>query len=276
MTDAPEMPRPVRALAQPRAHPRPMRRGSLSIRSMTCTKASCRWAPRAEARHGPYARVVRVVAGRTPSRPVPPATVEVVRRQIEAGPPFRQQVEAYGQACARGADAERDVAEAASREAAQQGASTKPSRPRATPRSTRGSVRARPRGSSARRSRRPRVGRRCGWPPARSRGGSLPIAPTTRPPSDDAGVGQRPATPGGGPRRSRRCSTRDARTPRRTRRPERVSTLSRPTASGCAPPSSGPRGGVPPPESSRPAARWPSARASSARGCTGPCEGPTP
>ncbi len=127
MPDAPEMPRAVRDLAQALASPRPMRRGSLSIRHMKCNKAGCRCAQRAEARHGPYASVVRVVAGQTQSRQVPPAQVEVVRRQIAAGHQFRQQIEAYWHACERWADAELTAAEAPSPEGAKKGASPKPS-----------------------------------------------------------------------------------------------------------------------------------------------------
>lgn len=137
MTDAPEIPRPVGELAQQLANPQPMRRGSLSIRHIKCNKPRCLCARRAEARHGPYASVVRVVAGQTRSRQVAPEQVEVVRRQIEAGQQFRRQLETYWEACERWADAQLEAPQAAQSEAAKKGASKRPSTPRSKRRSKR-------------------------------------------------------------------------------------------------------------------------------------------
>jgi hypothetical protein len=111
-----------------------MRRGSVSTRYVKCNKAGCPCAERAEARHGPYVSVVRVVAGKTQSRWVLPEQVATLRRQVEAGQQFRRQVEAYWQACEQWADSE---LEAASQGAAKKGASKKPSRPKSRPKSRR-------------------------------------------------------------------------------------------------------------------------------------------
>jgi len=133
MPDSDAPPR-VQELARQLAEPRPMRRGSVSTRYVKCNKAGCPCAERAEARHGPYVSVVRVVAGKTQSRWVLPEQVATLRRQVEAGQQFRRQVEAYWQACEQWADSE---LEAASQGAAKKGASKKPSRPKSRPKSRR-------------------------------------------------------------------------------------------------------------------------------------------
>jgi len=97
-----DVPARVRELAQQLAEPRPMRRGSVSIRYVKCNKAGCPCAERAEARHGPYVSVVRVVAGKTRSRWVGPDQVAILRLQVEAGQQFRKQVQAYWEACELG------------------------------------------------------------------------------------------------------------------------------------------------------------------------------
>ena len=130
----PTGPEDVRELAVRLAEPRPMRRGSVSIRYVRCNKAGCPCAEHAEARHGPYVSVVRVVAGKTRSRWVAPDQVATLRRQVEAGQQFRKQVEAYWEACEQWADT---ALEAASQEAAKKGASKKPSRRKSRPRSRR-------------------------------------------------------------------------------------------------------------------------------------------
>ena len=129
-----EAPAGVEELAHQLAEPKPMRRGSVSVRYVKCSKPGCPCAERVEARHGPYVSVVRVVAGKTQSRWVGPEQVATLRRQVEAGREFRRQVEAYWQACERWADTE---LEAASQEAAKKGASKRLSRPKSRPRSRR-------------------------------------------------------------------------------------------------------------------------------------------
>jgi hypothetical protein len=133
-TDAPA---PVLDIARRLAEPRPMRRGSLSVRFIKCNKAGCPCAGKADARHGPYTSVVRTVGGKTVSRMVPAAMADVLRRQIEAGQQFRKDVEVYWQACERWADTEIEVADAASEETAKKGGSKRPSRPKSSRRSTR-------------------------------------------------------------------------------------------------------------------------------------------
>lgn len=129
-----DAPARVQELAHQLAEPRPMRRGSVSIRYVKCNKAGCPCAERAEARHGPYVSVVRVVAGKTQSRWVGPDQVATLRLQVEAGQQFRKQVQAYWEACEQWADT---ALGAASQEAAKKGASKKPSRPKSRRRSRR-------------------------------------------------------------------------------------------------------------------------------------------
>jgi hypothetical protein len=133
----PTVPPDVRRLAGQLAQPRRMRRGSVSERYVKCNKAGCACADRADARHGPYYSVSRVVKGRTQSRWLDAEQATVVRQQVEAGQAFRQHVETYWQACEQWADAELDAPEAASKEAAKKGASQRRSRPRSSARSTR-------------------------------------------------------------------------------------------------------------------------------------------
>jgi hypothetical protein len=114
-----------------------MRRGTLSTQYLRCNKPGCACADAPDARHGPYYRVVRVVQGRTQSRHVRADRVETLRRQVEAGQQFRQQVEAYWQACEHWADAELDAPAAAAQAAAKTGASKRRSTPNSPRRSTR-------------------------------------------------------------------------------------------------------------------------------------------
>jgi len=135
MPYTPDLPDPVRDLARRLSQPSPMRRGTLAVRYLRCNKPGCPCAVRADARHGPYTSVVRVVAGRTRSRHVPADRVAELRRQVVAGQQFRKDVEAYWQACEQWADALLDAPEAASQEAAKKGGSKRRSKPRSSPRS---------------------------------------------------------------------------------------------------------------------------------------------
>jgi len=129
------IPSDVRDLAIQLTEPRPMRRGSVSERYVKCNRPGCPCSDRAEARHGPYFSVSRVVKGRTQSRWLGAEQAQQVRQQIEAGQQFRKHVEAYWQACEQWADAQLDAPEAASQVAAKKGASKRRSRPRSSPRS---------------------------------------------------------------------------------------------------------------------------------------------
>ena len=132
-----DVPPPAREIARRLAQPRPMRRGSLSVRYVKCNKPGCACADDPKARHGPYTSVVRTIAGRTRSRLVPAAQADVLRQQIETGQLFRKDVEAYWQACEQWGDAQLEDSEAASQEAAKKGASKQRSKPRSSPRSKR-------------------------------------------------------------------------------------------------------------------------------------------
>ena len=70
-----------------------MRRGSLTERTIKCSRPGCPCNDRAEARHGPYFSLTRSVAGITKTRLVAVAQADIVRRQIEAGRQFRDAIE---------------------------------------------------------------------------------------------------------------------------------------------------------------------------------------
>jgi len=77
--------------------PQPMRRGSLSERYMKCGKRGCACGESAAARHGLYLSLTRGVGDRTQSRLISVEQSELVRKQVEAGQYFREQVERYWQ-----------------------------------------------------------------------------------------------------------------------------------------------------------------------------------
>lgn len=137
MPDHSDAPVPVQDLARQLSEPRPMRRGTLSVQYLRCNKTGCACADRADARHGPYYRVVRVVEGKTRSRHVAAAQADVLRAQVEAGQQFRKQVEAYWRACEEWADAQLKVPEGAAQEAAKKGGSKRRLKRRSSPRSKR-------------------------------------------------------------------------------------------------------------------------------------------
>ena len=111
----------LRPLAAELAKPKPMRRGSLSERTIKCSKPGCACADDPKARHGPYFSLTRAVEGKTRSRFLTPEQAAVARRQIEAGHQFRNQLEAYWQGCEDWADRELEVSTTASLEEAEKG-----------------------------------------------------------------------------------------------------------------------------------------------------------
>lgn len=119
MKTSAEVPASVRELAAVLSQPKPMRRGSLSERTMKCGKADCPCQNDAKARHGPYCSLTRPVAGKTQSRYLSPPQAELARQQIAQGHKFREQVEQYREACEKWADAQLEGAQAASPEAAE-------------------------------------------------------------------------------------------------------------------------------------------------------------
>ena len=94
----------LRQLAAELAEPKPMRRGSLSQRTVKCSKRGCPCAQDPKARHGPYYSLTRAVRGKTHSRFLSPEQAAVARQQIEAGHTFRTKLEAYWEGCEDWAD----------------------------------------------------------------------------------------------------------------------------------------------------------------------------
>ncbi len=130
-----DVPAAVLKIAKRLVEPKPMRRGSLSVRYVKCNKPGCPCADDPGARHGPYTSVVRKVGGKTRSRLVPAAQADLLRKQVEAGQSFRKEVEAFWQACEQWADAELDSAKEASDSEAKKGASRKASKRKSPPKS---------------------------------------------------------------------------------------------------------------------------------------------
>ena len=137
MPSTERVPEAVGELAARLADPKPMRRGSVSERYMKCGQSECRCQEGLQARHGPYYSLTRAQGGKTRSRYLTSEQAALARRQVETGQQFRQQVEAYWQACEQWADAQLDSPEAASPEAAKKGGSKKPLTRKSSPRSRR-------------------------------------------------------------------------------------------------------------------------------------------
>ncbi len=113
MTNPTALPPQVAELSVALSQPRPMRRGSVNERRMKCGQANCACQRDPKARHGPYYTLTQAAGGKTRSRYVAAEQVSVLRGQIKAGREFRQQVEAYWEACEQWADVELEQAPAA-------------------------------------------------------------------------------------------------------------------------------------------------------------------
>jgi hypothetical protein len=113
MTNPTALPPQVDELSAALSQPRPMRRGSINERRMKCGQANCACQGDPKARHGPYFTLTQAAGGKTRSRYVAAEQITLLRRQIEAGREFRQQVEAYWDACEQWADAELEQTQAA-------------------------------------------------------------------------------------------------------------------------------------------------------------------
>ncbi len=113
MTNPTTLPSQVAELSAALSQPRPMRRGSVNERRMKCGQPNCACQGNPKARHGPYYTLTQAAGGKTRSRYVVAEQVPVLRRQIEAGREFRQQVEAYWDACEQWADTELEQTPAA-------------------------------------------------------------------------------------------------------------------------------------------------------------------
>jgi hypothetical protein len=99
-----DVPPRVRQLATDLADAKPMRRGSLSERTIKCSKPGCACAQDPRARHGPYYSLTHAVGGKTRSRFLTAEQAELVRQQIDAGRKFRGHVDVLWEACEEWAD----------------------------------------------------------------------------------------------------------------------------------------------------------------------------
>jgi hypothetical protein len=109
MATSPEVPPRVRQLVTELAQPQPMRRGSVSERSIRCGKAGCACHKDPNARHGPYVSLTQAIAGKTRSRFLNAEQATVAQQQIAAGRRFRQQLDTYWEACEEWADAQLEL-----------------------------------------------------------------------------------------------------------------------------------------------------------------------
>jgi hypothetical protein len=114
-----ETPPRVRQLADQLAQSQPMRRGSLSDRTIRCGKAGCACADNPKARHGPYHSLTQAVGGKTRSRFLTTEQAAVAQQQIAAGREFREHVDAYWEACEEWADSQLEPSPTASADEAQ-------------------------------------------------------------------------------------------------------------------------------------------------------------
>jgi hypothetical protein len=102
----PDVPPRVRQLATELADAKPMRRGSLSERTIKCSKPGCACAQDAKARHGPYYSLTHAVGGKTRSRFLTAEQADLVRQQVDAGRKFRGHVDALWEVCEQWADSQ--------------------------------------------------------------------------------------------------------------------------------------------------------------------------
>ena len=113
----PAVPPQVHQLAAELADAKPMRRGSLSERTIKCSKPNCACAQDPKARHGPYYSLTHAVEGKTHSRFLTAEQAELAGRQIDAGRQFRSRVDALWEACQQWADRQLTDVSASSGEA---------------------------------------------------------------------------------------------------------------------------------------------------------------
>lgn len=104
MATPPDVPPRIRQLVAELAQPEPMRRGSVSERTIKCSKPGCACAQDPKARHGPYHSYTQAVDGKTRSRFLTPEQAKLVQQQIDAGRQFRGRVDAVWEACEQWAD----------------------------------------------------------------------------------------------------------------------------------------------------------------------------
>jgi hypothetical protein len=131
-----DVPLQVRQLITELADAKPMRRGSLSERTIKCSKPSCACAQDPKARHGPYYSLTHAVGGKTRSRFVTAEQADMVLQQIAAGRKFRGRVDALWEACEQWADTQLADVSASSGEA-KKGGSKRTSRTKSSRKSKR-------------------------------------------------------------------------------------------------------------------------------------------
>jgi hypothetical protein len=119
MATSADIPTQVRQLATALAQPQPMRRGSVSERTIRCGKPGCACATDPKARHGPYLSLTQAVGGKTRSRFLTTEQAAIAREQITAGREFREHLDDYWGACEQWADAQLQPEPGASSEEAQ-------------------------------------------------------------------------------------------------------------------------------------------------------------
>lgn len=135
MNETSEAAKHARQISDRLAQPRPMRRGSLSERYVKCSKPGCACAERPEARHGPYFSWTRKIGGRTQSRFLTSEQAALVRRQLDAGQAFRQDIEALWEVCEHWADIELGGGPSEDTEGSEKRGSQRKSRRRSPPKS---------------------------------------------------------------------------------------------------------------------------------------------
>lgn len=104
MATSTDVPPRVRQIASDLAQPRPMRRGSVSDRTIRCGKPGCACAGDPKARHGPYHSLTQAVDGKTRSRFLTAEQAAVAQQQVAAGRQFRALIDDYWEACEEWAD----------------------------------------------------------------------------------------------------------------------------------------------------------------------------
>jgi len=86
--------------------PRPLRRGSITLRWVRCGKPGCPCATDDDARHGPYPSLSMVVNGRKRTVHLHEEDSEIVSRQIEQYRKIRDSFDAWVEECEKVADQE--------------------------------------------------------------------------------------------------------------------------------------------------------------------------
>lgn len=128
MATSTDVPPRVRQIAAELAQPQPMRRGSVSERTIRCGKPGCACADDPKARHGPYHSLTQAVGGKTRSRFLTAEQAAIAQRQVAAGRAFRRNIEDYWEVCEQWADAQLELAPTATSQEAEKKGSKRTSK----------------------------------------------------------------------------------------------------------------------------------------------------